>query len=105
MQVLGVTAADLGLEGNPDQMFDPDTSVFYGALYASRGWNALLKRFNRIPTYAEWADGYNHGYAARNLGSGAYAKTWTTARDHWAKIVDLPTAAPRHEEIVAGGGA
>jgi hypothetical protein len=105
MQVLDVTAADLGLEGGPEQMFNADMSVFYGALYASRGWNALLEHFGRIPTYAEWADGYNHGYAAHNLGSGAYAKTWNTARDHWAKIVDLPqTAAPRSEEIEAGDG-
>jgi hypothetical protein len=92
MQVLDVTAAGLGLKGDPEQMFDPDVSVFYGALYASKGWNSLLKRFGRIPTYAEWADGYNHGYGAANLGSGAYAKTWITARDHWAKIVDLPGA-------------
>lgn len=89
MQVLDTTAAGLGLKGPPEQMYDPDTSVFYGAMYASKGWEMLQKRFNRAPTYAEWADGYNHGYGAQHLGSGAYAKAWMAARDHWAPIVDV----------------
>jgi transglycosylase-like protein with SLT domain/D-alanyl-D-alanine carboxypeptidase-like protein len=88
MQVLDTTASGLGLKGSPEQMYDPDTSVFYGALYASKGWQILQKRFNRAPTYAEWADGYNHGYGAHHLGGGAYAKAWLAARDHWAPLVD-----------------
>ena len=93
MQVLNITAASLGLQGSPEQLYDPDIGVFYGALYASKGWNILSKRFSRIPTYAEWADGYNHGYNAANLGNGAYAKTWIAARDHWAKTVDISETA------------
>jgi len=88
MQVLDTTAAWLGLKGSPEQMYEPDTSIFYGALYASKGWETLRKRFGRAPTYAEWSDGYNHGFGAANLGSGAYAKAWTAARNHWVLIVD-----------------
>jgi hypothetical protein len=88
MQVLDTTAAGLGLKGAPEQMYDRDTSIFYGALYASHGWDTLRKRLRRAPTYAEWSDGYNHGYGAQNLGTGAYAKAWTAARLHWEPIVD-----------------
>jgi hypothetical protein len=90
MQVLDTTAEWLGLDGDPRQMFDPATGIFYGLKYAAQGWNHLLAEFNRPPTLTEWCEGYNIGYGAvaRGRSRPSYSQAWMDAREFWAPRVD-----------------
>lgn len=90
MQVLDVTAADMGLAGDPEQMFDPEVGLFYGMKYAAQGWNYLVTHFGRPPTLTEWCEGYNVGYpgVTRGRSNPAYSKKWLAAQKRWAGLVD-----------------
>jgi hypothetical protein len=90
MQVLDTTAGDLGLEGDPTQMYMPAIGLFYGMKYATTGWNYLHAHLGRWPTLDEWFAGYNEGYGAAAQGrpDPDYVQRCNTARAKWAAIVD-----------------
>jgi hypothetical protein len=88
MQVLDTTASGLGLTGDPEQMFDPETGIFYGLKYAAQGWNFLTTHLGRSPTLTEWCEGYNEGYGAVAQGRRDlhYSDKWLAARDRWSRL-------------------
>jgi len=65
MQMLYSTAKSLGYKGPPEGLYNPDTSIYYGAKY-------LRKLYDR---YGNWLDAiaaYNAGRPRRRKGFGCY---------------------------------
>lgn len=87
-QVLDDTARWLGHRGPEEDLFDPSVCSYYGMKYAAWGWNYLLGHFERPPTLAEWAGGYNAGYGAIAKGrkNTPYTDKWLAARERWGKL-------------------
>ena len=81
----------MGLVGAPDQMYDPQTGVFYGLKYAAQGWNYLTTHLGRSPTQAEWVAGYNEGYGAAANGrpDPNYVNTWSKYLAGWLYLDTL----------------
>lgn len=88
MQVLDATAAELGLAGDPAQLYDPNVGLLYGMKYAAIGWNYLALHLGRQPTIDEWVAGYNEGYGAAAQGrpDPGYVATWRDHQKAWLTL-------------------
>lgn len=93
MQVLDETAADLGLEGSPGQMFGLSCGLLYGMKYLDQGYKLLIKH-DGYADYNSLFAGYNEGYGAVLKGrqDPAYVKLATAARSHFLPLDMVQTA-------------
>lgn len=84
-QVLDVTAARLGLQGDPQQMFDPEVGLRYGMKCHIEDWDILQKHFGRDPSYEEWCAAYNEGpgNVIKGRQDDAYVRVWMRALEFW----------------------
>lgn len=85
MQVLASTGRDMGLQGAPEAMFDPATSLQIGISYSRWSWDYLMRRLGRDPTEIEWVGSYNAGVGnvLRGFTPHSYVRKWQLARDRW----------------------
>ena len=85
MQVLESTARDMGLQGPPEGMYDPATSLRIGIAYSRWCWDFLSRRLGREPTETEWIGSYNAGVgnALRGFTPHGYVRKWTLAKERY----------------------
>lgn len=85
MQVLASTARDMGLQGPPEDMFDPATSLRIGIAYSRWCWDFLTRRLGREPTENEWIGSYNAGVGntLRGFTPHSYIRKWTLAKERY----------------------
>jgi soluble lytic murein transglycosylase-like protein len=87
MQVLESTSRDMGLSGDPRQMFNPAVGIRVGIRYTRWLWDFLSARLGREPYTHEWVGAYNAGpgNVLRGFIPWSYVRRWETARDDYAR--------------------
>ena len=86
-QMLASTAKDMGLKGNPEQLYDPYIATEYMIKYVLWIKNFLAKKLGREPTLTEILYSYNGGvgtFLRNKNGTPAtrqYVKKYNTAFD------------------------
>lgn len=99
MQVLYKTAVWLGYRGDPDGLYDPETSIDYGTRY-------LAYQSGRYSAPADIYAAYNAG-SVKTVAGGAYVNAgavapWLTYYQGYLAALDVPAPSPVPEPNAAG---
>lgn len=82
MQTLVSTARDRGFTGAPEDLYVPETSIYYGLRHLRWIHASLLSKTGHWATEEEWLTAYNMGVGAAVAGkrASAYIANWRAAR-------------------------